>query len=618
MNSSLTDFLRNALAGGDDERARDLIVLGVSKKSTLGRAKYTLDKLFDRLESVVVSRVSETRAEATSSRVPTRAAAVERSSVFGSSSPTGNAFSGGTGGVGSVVGAALAAAWYAKNSAADFASRAVAYVGAKLDEAKSTVGEAAHRATVWVTSSVTGAVAAWKQGAYTLGEYAKSGLGALGHVAYVAADATVRGVEEGYSALKSRAVPLPSSSTAIPESLAAQTREAVARLWEQTSSTVHDWLWGVLGVFNTTGEVGGGRGEGSSAGVGSARDGTQTQAGPFGSSLGTRRGVPSSSATPEERPTAGWDAAPPPSTPPSQLQHTPNSGYRGSAFERGPDLTPQSPQDYQNSVGSNLDASRLPAGMRNNNPGNLKYSGSDWQRDNLPGLVGPSKNTDQGDPQAVFSSPRAGMQSMARLLLAKDSNGLNTVNSLIADAKGWTPGNYAAAANIAKYAGVDPNARLNMKDPAVLARVMRAIIKQEQGQPGDTYTDDLIRSGARGALGIKEDVKDKPRDAKSMPSAMPAMMGGDVRGDSMFGAPKKYDIRKPDGSGFATSEDKVEPAKPSSKYGADEAGADSPAPGVSQSVDEDKPTGMDKKRRRAMMMNTDSGLYVISHQDALA
>ena len=54
---------------------------------------------------------------------------------------------------------------------------------------------------------------------------------------------------------------------------------------------------------------------------------------------------------------------------------------------------------------------KLPAGMRNNNPGNLKWSGSSWQRKNFSGMLGPSTthgagNTDQGDPQIAFHLAR--------------------------------------------------------------------------------------------------------------------------------------------------------------------------------------------------------------------
>ena len=137
--------------------------------------------------------------------------------------------------------------------------------------------------------------------------------------------------------------------------------------------------------------------------------------------------------------------------------------------------------------------SRLPAGMRNNTPGNIKAVGQ-----KVAGIVGPSVNTDQGDPQAVFSSPEAGMGAMYRLLLKKYQGGKTTPNAMIAGNMGWTPGNYDAAANVARSAGIGPNDDIGLTDPARAARFMRGLILQEHGNSGNLYTDDMIRSSLSG------------------------------------------------------------------------------------------------------------------------
>ena len=62
MKSSVTEFLRDAMAGGDEARATEYLVLGVSKRSTLGRAKRTIDSLFNRLDKAVLAAVSAPRA----------------------------------------------------------------------------------------------------------------------------------------------------------------------------------------------------------------------------------------------------------------------------------------------------------------------------------------------------------------------------------------------------------------------------------------------------------------------------------------------------------------------------------------------------------------------------
>src|SRR5262245_58345191 len=118
-------------------------------------------------------------------------------------------------------------------------------------------------------------------------------------------------------------------------------------------------------------------------------------------------------------------------------------------------------------------AAVLPAGMRNNNPGNIKYVGQAGTR--------PSVNTDQGDPQAVFASPEAGMRAAYQLLLKKYRSGKITPRMIIAGQGGWTPGNEQAAANIARSAGIGLDDDINFGDPAAAQRFMRALLLQEHG-----------------------------------------------------------------------------------------------------------------------------------------
>lgn len=135
----------------------------------------------------------------------------------------------------------------------------------------------------------------------------------------------------------------------------------------------------------------------------------------------------------------------------------------------------------------------LPAGMRNNNPGNIKFIG---QKD----AVGPSKNTDQGDPQAVYASPEQGMEAMFKLALRKFDGGKVSANSLIASQGGWTPGNTAAAANVAKTMGIAPDDNLNLRDPAQLKKFARALMQQEHGSASKKYSDEMVGSVADDVL----------------------------------------------------------------------------------------------------------------------
>jgi hypothetical protein len=135
-----------------------------------------------------------------------------------------------------------------------------------------------------------------------------------------------------------------------------------------------------------------------------------------------------------------------------------------------------------------------PMGMGNNNPLNIKYvAGAPYA-----GLIGPSKNTDQGDPQMVFSSPEAGWSAAYSLLGRKYGSGMTTPNAIIAGKGGWTPGNTAAAANVAKAAGIGPDDDIGFNDPLKAQKFMRALVTQEQGAAGAAYPDAMIAGAVSG------------------------------------------------------------------------------------------------------------------------
>lgn len=121
--------------------------------------------------------------------------------------------------------------------------------------------------------------------------------------------------------------------------------------------------------------------------------------------------------------------------------------------------------------GANADTANphgLPLGMRQNNPGNLRS----W----------PGAPTQNGF--ASFSSSQYGLQAMAANLLSYyNKRGLNNVRDIVAR---WAPasdGNNTSAyvESVSKRLGVGATDALNLKDPAVLSRLMGAMIQQEQG-----------------------------------------------------------------------------------------------------------------------------------------
>ncbi len=150
---------------------------------------------------------------------------------------------------------------------------------------------------------------------------------------------------------------------------------------------------------------------------------------------------------------------------------------------------------------SGIDVESLPAGMRNNNPGNLKYSGSEYQRTRFSGIIGPSKNTDEGTPQIKFASPEDGMSATATLVLDKFDGGLDSIKKIITDkTNGWTPGRGDAAANIASMMGMSVDDKVNLRDPITLGKFIRALITQEHGPSSRLYSNELIAHGIKRAF----------------------------------------------------------------------------------------------------------------------
>lgn len=119
----------------------------------------------------------------------------------------------------------------------------------------------------------------------------------------------------------------------------------------------------------------------------------------------------------------------------------------------------------------------MPLGLRQNNPGNLRSWGSNPVENGF----------------ARFGTPEAGLSAMAQQIgLYGNRDGLHSINGIIgkyAPPNENNTGAYAAA--VSKDTGFDPSAQLNTNDPKVLAPLLSAMVKHEQGrQPfgADDYT----------------------------------------------------------------------------------------------------------------------------------
>ena len=149
-----------------------------------------------------------------------------------------------------------------------------------------------------------------------------------------------------------------------------------------------------------------------------------------------------------------------------------------------------------------------PRGVRNNNPGNIMKGDKGW------------KGEVQGNDirYATFATPEAGIRAMGKTLLTyQDKYGLNTVEGIVSRWAPATENNTAAyIATVAKAAGVKPDAPLNLRDPAVLTAVTRAMIQVENGK--QPYSDAQIATGLGAALGTAPLPTGTPSAATAAPA----------------------------------------------------------------------------------------------------
>lgn len=146
------------------------------------------------------------------------------------------------------------------------------------------------------------------------------------------------------------------------------------------------------------------------------------------------------------------------------------------------DLLPAPSQAFALSPGA-------PRGLRNNNPGNVVATADRWEG-----------QTGSDGRFATFETPEAGIRALARTLLTyQEKHGLNTVDGIV---RRWAPpgeNNTAAYAKaVSEVMGIEPTAKLDLRDPGTLQRLAAAIVRHENGvQP---YPDAVMREGVDAAL----------------------------------------------------------------------------------------------------------------------
>ena len=131
-------------------------------------------------------------------------------------------------------------------------------------------------------------------------------------------------------------------------------------------------------------------------------------------------------------------------------------------------------------------------GERNNNPGNIRISTAPWQ-----GKIPVAQNTDGAFEQ--FDTVQNGIRALGKLMLTYSNLGFRTVRQIInryAPPSENITGSYITA--VAQGVGVAPDDAINVRDPATMFKLARAIIKHENGRV--IYGDDVIRENVNRAL----------------------------------------------------------------------------------------------------------------------
>ncbi len=129
----------------------------------------------------------------------------------------------------------------------------------------------------------------------------------------------------------------------------------------------------------------------------------------------------------------------------------------------------------------------LPRGIRNNNPGNIRW-GENWQ-----GLKKDGKKQDASF--CVFTSPIYGIRALAKVLINyKKLYGLKTIRSIISR---YAPPNenqtQAYIQSVSKQIGRYPDEPIDVEERGILTVFIKAIIRIENGiQP---YSNETIQKG---------------------------------------------------------------------------------------------------------------------------
>ena len=135
-------------------------------------------------------------------------------------------------------------------------------------------------------------------------------------------------------------------------------------------------------------------------------------------------------------------------------------------------------------------------GIRNNNPGNLEFR-------NQPGAL--RENGGEGR-FAQFQTPEAGLLALSKQLQIYSARGIKSVADIIKtyapDSENNTP---AYVKVVAAGMGVEPRQPLDNRDPTMMANLIKAIVRHENGV--NPYTPAQIQEAAVKGVSFNQDTK---------------------------------------------------------------------------------------------------------------
>lgn len=128
-------------------------------------------------------------------------------------------------------------------------------------------------------------------------------------------------------------------------------------------------------------------------------------------------------------------------------------------------------------------------GIRNNNAGNIRW-GCNWQ--------GLKKDGREQDKEfCVFVSPEYGIRAIAKII--RNYSDIYRINTVAGIVHRWAPPSENDTVSYIKHVSqslkVDPEEIINVRDTNVMLKLIKAIIKHENGK--QPYKDELILKGIR-------------------------------------------------------------------------------------------------------------------------